>query len=117
MELLTPTRTTYGFTFFVLAALAATAGCSAKDSVSGKISPGVSIEQVALIPLQGETARAITSAPARVIKGAGLAGVMGGARVKVLQAGMHEILLPLPQLTAGQVPVCYSITTTPSDAA
>ena len=47
----------------------------------------------------------------------GLVGAMGGARIKLLEAGTHEILLPIPQLADGQVPVCYCIGSTPRDAA
>jgi hypothetical protein len=40
----------------------------------------------------------------------------GGARVKVLQAGTHDLLIPMPQLADTQVPVFYSIITTPREA-
>jgi len=46
----------------------------------------------------------------------GLVGALGGARVKLLKAGTHELLLPMPQLTETQIPVCYAITTTPREA-
>jgi len=47
----------------------------------------------------------------------GLVGVLGGVRVKLLKTGTHEVLLPLPQIVDGQVPVCYYVRSTPSDAA
>jgi len=49
--------------------------------------------------------------------GTGLVGAVGGARVKILNEGTHEILIPMPQLVDSQIPVCYSITTTPGEAA
>jgi hypothetical protein len=99
-----------------LAALLSTAGCKAKDPSSATISPGVVIEQLAMIPLQAETSKAINSAPQRMDKGAGLAGLVGGARVKLLKAGTHELLIPMPQLADSQVPVSYAIITTPTEA-
>ena len=50
------------------------------------------------------------------MKSSGLAGAMGGTRVKVTSSDPQEILLPIPQLTGGQVPVCYFINSTPADA-
>jgi hypothetical protein len=47
----------------------------------------------------------------------GLAGAMGGARVKVTSTDPQEIILPIPQLVGGQVPVCCFVSTTPADAA
>jgi len=46
----------------------------------------------------------------------GLVGALGGAHVKLLTAGNHEIHLPMPQLADAQVPVCYYISATPRDA-
>jgi hypothetical protein len=51
------------------------------------------------------------------MKGGGLAGAVGGARVKVTSADPQEALLPIPQLCGAQVPVCYFIRSTPPDAA
>jgi hypothetical protein len=50
------------------------------------------------------------------MKGPGLAAVLGGARIKILKAGTHEVLLSMPQLTETQIPVSYAITTTPPEA-
>jgi hypothetical protein len=47
----------------------------------------------------------------------GLAWVTGGAHLKVTWDGPQEVILPLPQLADGQVPVCYFIRCAPPDAA
>jgi hypothetical protein len=47
----------------------------------------------------------------------GLAGAMGGAHVRVFANDPQEILLPVPQLADGQVPVCYFVRSTPPEAA
>jgi hypothetical protein len=60
--------------------------------------------------------KTMTSAPSRMPKAAGLVGIRGGARVKMLQAGTHEVLLPMPQLTEAQIPVSWAITATPQAA-
>jgi len=116
MKLLITTRKGVCLTALVSAALVASAGCNRKNEGPGNISPGVVIEQPGMIPLQEAAAKAITSAPPGVSKGGGLAGALGGARIKVLQAGTHGLLICMPQLADTQVPVCYSITTTPRQA-
>src|SRR5262249_51556051 len=50
------------------------------------------------------------------MKNSGLAGAMGGARVRVFSGEAQEVLLPIPQLADGQVPICYFISSTPADA-
>jgi hypothetical protein len=66
---------------------------------------------------QADLEKKITSAPARVMQKSGLAGAMGGAHVRVISGDPQEILLPIPQLADGQVPLCYFIRSTPPDAA
>jgi hypothetical protein len=51
------------------------------------------------------------------MRGSGLAGAMGGARVQVTSTDPQEVILPIPQLAGGQVPLCYFISATPADAA
>jgi len=80
-------------------------------------SKGVAIRQDGLAEPQAELEKRITSAPARVMKASGLAGAMGGARVKVTATDPQEIILPVPQLTGGQVPLSYFIAITPAEAA
>jgi hypothetical protein len=81
------------------------------------VASGVVIRQPGLAGLQAELAKSIESAPARVMKNSGLAGAIGGARVRVSSADPQEVILPIPQLADGQVPICYFISTTPAEAA
>jgi hypothetical protein len=74
------------------------------------------IRQGGIAKLQAELATRITSAPARVMKTNGLAGAMGGAHVKLFADQPQEVLLPIPQLADGQVPLCYFINSKPADA-
>jgi hypothetical protein len=74
------------------------------------------IRQDGLPGLQAKLRKSITSAPARAMKNSGLAGAMGGACLKVFSAAPQEVLLPIPQFTDGQVPICYFISSTPADA-
>jgi hypothetical protein len=109
-------RKTVGFTALVAAALATTAGCDARKATgSEKLSPGIVIEQSGMIALQNQMANVVTAVPPMGLKGGGLFGIIGGARVKILKAGEHEILLPMPQLTEGQAPVCYAVMTAPPE--
>jgi hypothetical protein len=98
------------------AVLVTTAGCDRPNAGARTISPGVVIEASGMIPLREGMAKAITGAPPRSANGGGLVGALGGAHVKLLRAGTHEILIPIPQLADSQVPVCYSITTIPPEA-
>ena len=80
------------------------------------ITPGVVIKQDGAAGLQAELTKRVSSSTARVMKGNGLAGAVGGARVRVSSTDPQEVLLPIPQLTGGQVPVCYCVSSTPADA-
>ena len=71
----------------------------------------------ALQNAQAELEKRIDSARAAVMEKSGLAGVMGGAHVQVLSTGPQEVLLPIPQLADGQIPLCYFIRSTPPEAA
>jgi hypothetical protein len=105
--------------FYALAAAAllTTAGCDDRSAAAPeKVSAGIAIEQSDLILLQEQATKAVTSASVRTMKRGGLIGILGGAKVKLLKAGTHEVLLPMPQLTETQIPVCYAIITTPRDA-
>jgi hypothetical protein len=108
-----------------IAVLMATAGISVEvargyqqaDDPAKNPNPGVVIRQDGLVELQANLVKRIKSVPAGAMKNHGLAGAMGGARVKVITNEPQEIILPIPQLAAGQVPVCYFISTVPADAA
>jgi hypothetical protein len=80
------------------------------------ISQGVAIQQKGLRRLQVELKKHIDSAPSRVMKRSGLAGAMGGSHLKVSSPDSQEVLLPVPQMADGQVPICYFISTTPPEA-
>ncbi|MCK5736150.1 MAG: hypothetical protein KAH21_06700, partial [Spirochaetaceae bacterium] len=74
------------------------------------------LEQAGMAVLHERITEVITSAPSRVMGDTGLVGAMGGVHVKVLKAGLHEILIPIPQLADTQIPISYAITTIPPDA-
>jgi hypothetical protein len=80
-------------------------------------SEAVAIRQDGLTGTRSELEMRITSAPAQVMKAGGLAGAMGGARVRVTSPKLQEIMLPVPQLTGGQVPLSYFVAATPAEAA
>jgi hypothetical protein len=77
---------------------------------------GVVIRLDRLAGSEAELAKRITSAPAQVMKHSGLAGVMGGAHVRVVSSDPQEVLLPIPQLADAQVPICYFIRSLPDEA-
>lgn len=60
-----------------------------------------------------EIARRIEAVPRQRMKANGLAGAMGGARVKVLQEASQMIEFAIPQLTDGQVPVSLAFAVNP----
>jgi hypothetical protein len=100
----------------------AASGCSpdeppaVMDKKDGK-DPGIAIRQDDLAERQAELEKRITSAKTRVMEKSGLAGAMGGAHLRVTSGDPQEVLLPIPQLTDGQVPLCYLIRSTPPEAA
>jgi hypothetical protein len=78
--------------------------------------PGVAVRLSGLADKQVELAKRITAAPDRAMKGSGLAGVMGGIHVKMTSGDSQEVLLPIPQLSGGQVPICFFLSGTPGEA-
>lgn len=101
----------------LLVAVTALAGCDPGPSILADLPPGTVIKQEGLAALHETLASAVKSAPANAMSQPGLVGAVGGAHVKLLTAGSQEVLLPLPQLVDGQVPVCFFIRSTPRDAA
>lgn len=91
-------------------------GCQGADSPPGKISEGVAVQTDGLAERQAELAKAVTSAPAKVMTGPGLAGAAGGMQLRVLADKPQEVLLPIPQLTEGQIPISLFVEATPADA-
>jgi Transglutaminase-like superfamily len=78
---------------------------------------GVPIKQNGLAGPRDELEKRIGAAPARAMKASGLAGATGGAHVRVFATDPQEVLLPIPQLARGQVPLVYFVRTEPADAA
>ena len=91
-------------------------GCQGADGPSSKISAGVPIQTDGLAERQAELAKAVTSAPAKVMNGPGLAGAAGGMHLRVVADKPQEVLLPIPQLTEGQVPISLFVEATPAAA-
>ena len=108
--------------FFVCFFVGATSGCMPDEAQAvgdkgDRNDVGVAIRQDGLARAHADLEKRIDSAPARVMKKSGLAAVMGGAHVRVISTLPQEILLPIPQLADGQVPLCYFIRSTPPEAA
>lgn len=101
---------------FFITALAFTMGCERSGTRTADFSAGILIEQANMSALHEQTVSTVTSAPPGVMKGTGLAGALGGARLKVLKTGNHEVLIPLIQLADTQIPLTYTVITDPKDA-
>ena len=94
-----------------------TAHAAAPAQVQSKAPPkGVVIAQEGLEAQRLEIARRIEAVPRQRMKANGLAGAMGGARVKVLQEASQMIEFAIPQLTDGQVPISLAFAVNPPDA-
>lgn len=98
---------------FVL--LVAGPGCTGADPPAEPLK-GVAIQTDGLAERQAALAKFVTSAKGRPMTGSGLAGVAGGAVVRVTADKPQEVLLPVPQVADGQVPIGYFIESTPADA-
>lgn len=97
--------------------LCAFVGCDSENAMPQDLSPGVVIKLEGMDALHQELAAHVKSCPTKMMSRPGLVGALGGAKVKLLKAGTHDVLLPLPQLADGQVPVCYHIHSLPQEAA
>lgn len=89
-------------------------GCGGKEE--GGADAGVLIGRAGLEETWQESCVAIAAAPVQAVNGPGLVGVMGGARVKLMKPGVHEVWLPCPQADAVRVPKSFGITTVPAEA-
>jgi hypothetical protein len=96
-----------------VAVAAATVGCGGTNAAPGIPATGVVIEQSGMSPPQDQLVKAMTSGLPWPMTAGGLAGAQGGGHFKILEPGTHEVLLPLPQLTDAQIPLCYAITSAP----
>jgi hypothetical protein len=81
------------------------------------MSAGVALGQDGLAEHHATLDKVISATSAGVMKQGGLAGVTGGAHLKLTSGSPQEVILPIPQLVDGQVPICYFIRCTPADAA
>ncbi len=86
------------------------------EPIPESLTQGVVIQQDGHAGLQDKLAKRITSAPEKRMTASGLAGAMGKVHLKVASNDPQAILLPMPQLADGQVPLCYFLSATPADA-
>ena len=92
-------------------------GCGFESGIAQDLSPAVTIESEGMDALHDALVSKISSADNGTMTGPGLIAGMGGARVKLLKSGTQSVMMPLPQMTGGQVPICYFIRSMPSEAA
>ena len=97
--------------------LAVFPGFDKPNPVPDNLSPAVVIRQQEMDTLHDQLTAKITSVRTQKMTKPGLVGAMGGTRLKLLKSGTHQVLLPLPQMTDSQVPLCYYIRSTPRDSA
>ncbi len=93
------------------------AGCGTENQGPQNVTPGVVIRQQGMDAMHEELAAMISSPSTETMTRPGLVGALGGMHVKLLQTGMQEVILPMPQLVDGQVPISFYIRSTPRDAA
>lgn len=79
-------------------------------------SSGVIIQQSTDAGITEQIRTASAAVPSKAMKNTGLAGANGGAHVKLLRRGSHDVRLPIPQIVDSQIPVWYGISTTPEEA-
>jgi hypothetical protein len=94
----------------------AVTGCSAQDSIPEAPSRGVVIQPKEWGALHEDLAERIKKSNSNTMTGPGMVGGLGGARFKLVTTGTHIVTMPLPQMVDGQVPVCFCIRSTPSNA-
>jgi len=80
------------------------------------ISPGVAFQSAGDSTTKADLAKVINESPNRVMSRPGLAGAIGGVRVKITSSEPQEVILPIPQLADGQAPICFVVSSTPPDA-
>jgi hypothetical protein len=104
-------------TLFALATGILTAAACMRAAAGPEMPPsGPDLESAGLTELHERTVARLASAPRGAMRAGGLAVVMGGARIRLLEAGEHELLLPIPQADAAQVPLGFAITAQPREA-
>ena len=98
----------------LLALLVSVPGCGAGDSPAGAPPAGVRLEPAPPLPAPSRASAPGSLGSPRDAAPFGLGKASGGAHLKLLRPGTSEVLLPLPQLTASQIPLHYTITTQPA---
>lgn len=92
-------------------------GCSMPHAVPADVPSGTRIDQQGLEASHAALVADLTSGAPATIANSGLVGAIGGARIKFINSGPQELILPLPQRADGQVPLSFFIRSTPRDAA
>jgi|GEM_PF-730081 len=94
------------------------AGCG-RGKPAWDVSSGVAlatVETAEASAIRASIEAAASAIPPRAQQGPGLAGVLGGVRLKAHASGRYDVLIPVPQMTGRQIPVCYSLSVTPPEA-
>lgn len=91
-------------------------GCGPGPEVPGGLSDGAVMDRSGMTELWQHTSRAIIAAPPKSPR-SGLVGATGGAKVRVINPGVHELIIALPQSDWNQVPVIYTLAVIPENAA
>ncbi len=108
----------YGLAIALVFAIFGAADCFGEAGPGeGDSQAGVRITQEGMDGLEEGLAARITSAEAKVMDRPGLAGAAGGACLKLMRSGSHEVLLPIPQIAGGQAPLCFFVRCAPCEAA
>jgi hypothetical protein len=94
----------------------ALSGCEAQESVQQVPSHGVLIQPKNSDVFFQELAGWIKTSTSKTMSMPGTVAALGGARFKMIKTGTHFLTMPLPQMIDSQVPVFFSIRSTPSDA-
>lgn len=82
---------------------------------SPAMTEGAVVQLASFAGRQDELEKRYQGAPGGRMSRSGLAGAMGGVHVQAF-ADAQEILVAMPQLANGQVPLCYFIRSTPPEA-
>ncbi len=87
--------------------------CSGDNSGTADISQGILIDSGAMKTAKNELLSIIPAHESLPPKGPGLALAMGGAHLRILKEKYSEVIITMPQITNGQVPVAYAVSCSP----
>ncbi len=103
---------------FIATALVALLGTSHAASGATKLSAGVTLSNDSSDEVLHELSKAHEDSSLASMNESGLAVVLGGAELKLLQSrGHQEIILPIPQQAPAQIPIQYALVAEPAKAA